>query len=189
MAEPRRRAGRDAAETRGRILAVAQSLFAERGYAGTSVADIAGRLGTSKAALYYHFSSKSEIAQALLAGPLEAYERLTAGAAGRPAEDLLAAVIETTEELHELVGVIGGDPSLQSARGALVSRSREINESVVAALAGEGPGRAGEVRAQAAYAVAKNGTLALLASGGGRLSPSDRAELLAAAVRALTADS
>jgi AcrR family transcriptional regulator len=41
--------------TRARILAIALELFAEQGFAGTSVADIAGRLGTTKAALYYHF--------------------------------------------------------------------------------------------------------------------------------------
>ncbi|MBO4275102.1 TetR/AcrR family transcriptional regulator, partial [Microbispora triticiradicis] len=141
MSESRvRTGGRDAARTRARILAVAQDLFAERGYAGTSVADIAGRLGTSKAALYYHFSAKADIAQALLAGPIEAYARLATAPGDRSAEELLAAVIDTTAELHELVDVIGNDPSLQSARGALVSRSREINDDIVRVLAGSGPG-------------------------------------------------
>jgi AcrR family transcriptional regulator len=189
MSEPRKRSGRvgrDAGETRGRILAVAQELFAERGFAGTSIADIAGRLGTSKAALYYHFPSKSAIVEALLAEPLDAYARLAGpGSADRPADELLAAVIDKTVELHGLVDVIGNDPSLQSARGALVTRSREINEGIVAALAGDGPGSPGEVRAHAAYAVVKSGTLALLTSNGGRLPAADRAQLLAAALRAL----
>jgi TetR/AcrR family transcriptional regulator, regulator of cefoperazone and chloramphenicol sensitivity len=54
-AEPGDPAGRpEKQDTRRAILAVAQELFAAQGYAGTSVADITGRLGMSKAALYYH---------------------------------------------------------------------------------------------------------------------------------------
>ncbi|WP_203977387.1 hypothetical protein [Planotetraspora silvatica] len=130
--------------------------------------------------------SKSAIVEALLAEPLDAYARLAGpDSADRPAAELLAAVVDTTVELHGLVDVIGNDPSLQSARGALVTRSREINEAIVVVLAGDGPGRPGEVRAQAAYAVVKNGTLALLTSNGGSLPAADRSQLLAAALRAL----
>ena len=67
--------------TRRAILAVAQELFAAQGYAGTSVADIANRLGMSKAALYYHFRSKTEILRALLEEPVAAYSRLVGSAA------------------------------------------------------------------------------------------------------------
>jgi hypothetical protein len=45
------------------------------------------------------------------------------------------------------------------------------------------------IRAHAAYAAVKNGTLALLAARGGHLSRPDRAELLAAAERALSTGS
>lgn len=47
-----------------------------------SVADITGRLGMSKAALYYHFSSKAEILRALLREPVAAYSRLAEEGAG-----------------------------------------------------------------------------------------------------------
>jgi AcrR family transcriptional regulator len=47
--------------TRERILEVALELFNERGYAKTSLREIADRLGVSKAALYYHFERKEEI--------------------------------------------------------------------------------------------------------------------------------
>lgn len=47
--------------TRGRIVAVARRLFSDRSYLGVSMSDIAAQLGISKAALYYHFSSKTEI--------------------------------------------------------------------------------------------------------------------------------
>jgi AcrR family transcriptional regulator len=174
----------DATGTRQRILAIALELFSEHGYAGTSIADIAGRLGTSKAALYYHFSSKSELIEALLERPLATYTALLEGAAQRSEEDLLAAIIDTTAELHAVTEVIGNDPSVRSAlRGGLLPRSREINEALTAALAG--PGTAGLIRAQAAYAVVKNGTLAAMSANGGRLGAGERDELRAAALRAL----
>jgi AcrR family transcriptional regulator len=47
--------------TRERILDIALELFAEQGYDKTSLRDIAERLGTTKAALYYHFERKQDI--------------------------------------------------------------------------------------------------------------------------------
>lgn len=47
--------------TRERILDIALELFTERGYDKTSLRDIAERLGTTKAALYYHFARKEDI--------------------------------------------------------------------------------------------------------------------------------
>jgi AcrR family transcriptional regulator len=55
-----------AQDTRERILAVAGELFTEHGYDGTSLREIADRLGFTKAALYYHFQSKEQIMEALL---------------------------------------------------------------------------------------------------------------------------
>ena len=181
--------GRDARETRRRILAVAQELFAEYGYAGASIASIAARLGTSKAALYYHFRSKAEILQALLEGPVTAYARLAddATAGRRGTQDLLRAVIDTTADLHALADAIGNDPSAQSAIRDLLPRSRDINEAITAALAGPQADPASVVRAHAAYAAAKNGTLTLLAANDGRLSQDKRNELLTAAMHALAA--
>jgi AcrR family transcriptional regulator len=51
--------------TRERILSVALDLFTRKGYEATSLREIADELGFSKAALYYHFSSKQEILLAL----------------------------------------------------------------------------------------------------------------------------
>jgi AcrR family transcriptional regulator len=49
-------------DTQHRILDEAQILFSERGYVGTTVQQIADKLGITKAALYYHFSQgKAEI--------------------------------------------------------------------------------------------------------------------------------
>ncbi len=52
-------------DTRQRILSVALDLFTDQGYDGTSLREIAERLGVTKAALYYHFESKEDILMAL----------------------------------------------------------------------------------------------------------------------------
>src|SRR6202789_2483059 len=49
------------ASTRERILDIALELFVDQGYDKTSLRDIAERLGTTKAALYYHFERKQDI--------------------------------------------------------------------------------------------------------------------------------
>jgi AcrR family transcriptional regulator len=69
--------------TRSRILDAALDLFSEHGFEGTTLQQIADRLGFTKAALYYHFRSKDDLLQALnepavrdCESLLEAYEQL-----------------------------------------------------------------------------------------------------------------
>lgn len=52
--------------TRSAILAKAADLFSEKGYAGTSMSDLAEDLGLSKAAIYHHFESKESILMTLV---------------------------------------------------------------------------------------------------------------------------
>jgi AcrR family transcriptional regulator len=55
----------EGASTRERILDVALELFTKQGFDGTSLREIAEKLGVTKAALYYHFASKDDILMAL----------------------------------------------------------------------------------------------------------------------------
>lgn len=50
-----------AGDTKKLISETAIELFAQNGYLGTSMSDIAGRLGITKGALYKHYASKQEI--------------------------------------------------------------------------------------------------------------------------------
>lgn len=50
-----------ASDTRERIIDTALELFSQSGYLGTSMNDIAQRLGITKAALYKHYAGKQEI--------------------------------------------------------------------------------------------------------------------------------
>lgn len=52
--------------TKERILQISLELFAQNGYLGTSMGDIATRLGITKAALYKHFTGKQEILDCIL---------------------------------------------------------------------------------------------------------------------------
>ncbi|TDC97709.1 TetR/AcrR family transcriptional regulator [Actinomadura sp. 7K507] len=85
-------AGVTAAETRERLLRAAADAFAQRGYDGTRVADIARAAGVSNGALYAHFDSKAE----LLVAALRAHGRrllgeLFAADPDRPVTELLLA--------------------------------------------------------------------------------------------------
>ncbi|SDJ40208.1 regulatory protein, tetR family [Nonomuraea maritima] len=53
-------------DTRTRILEAARELFAEHGYAGTSLADIASAVGLTKTAVAYRFHPKDRPAAELL---------------------------------------------------------------------------------------------------------------------------
>ena len=64
MARPAKAEGRD---TRQAILDASLDLFAERGFHGTSMREIARAVGVRESALYHHFDSKQAIFQALLA--------------------------------------------------------------------------------------------------------------------------
>ncbi len=51
--------------TRGKLIATGRTLFSERGFAATSTEDILGASGVSRGAMYHHFSSKTELFQAV----------------------------------------------------------------------------------------------------------------------------
>jgi AcrR family transcriptional regulator len=174
-------------DTRQRILDVAQDLFARQGYTGTTIADIARPLGITTAALYYHFKSKADILESLLAEPLAAYTRLIERATEQrlPADALLSAYIDFIAETRELIPVIAADPAARAMVDERLPRTpQETTETIVSALTGPHPGRSALIHAHAALAVVKEGTLMALA-GGERLTTDDRDDILAAALGAL----
>jgi AcrR family transcriptional regulator len=77
---------KNVAGTRDTILAVASHRFAERGYAGTSLAEIADDVGIRTPSLFHHFPSKLELYRAVL---LDAFD------------DWFALVHETTASARE----------------------------------------------------------------------------------------
>jgi AcrR family transcriptional regulator len=76
-----------ASDTRRRIQDVARELFSEKGVQRTSLQDIASRLGITKPALYYHFSSREELVRSILQPLIDEGERFLAEQEKRSATD------------------------------------------------------------------------------------------------------
>jgi TetR/AcrR family transcriptional regulator len=67
--------------SRRRILSVAQREFAERGFRGARLQDIAGRAGLSHPTLLYHFKSKEDLYAAVIAAAVADWAHDTEAAA------------------------------------------------------------------------------------------------------------
>ena len=86
-----------AGDTKERILEKALALFAQSGYLGTSMNDIASQLGITKAALYKHYTSKQEILDSIVER-MNQMDRERAEAYGMPemqAEDFADTYVHT----------------------------------------------------------------------------------------------
>src|SRR3990172_1937939 len=82
--------------TPDRLRQAAAELFAERGFAGTSMADLAERVGVAKASLYNYYPSKEDLLFDLLRRGLEAWLTCCVGALdlGGSCEERLRRLVE-----------------------------------------------------------------------------------------------
>ena len=65
VGRPRQKGSSGSANPRDEILKVASRLFSMKGYAGTTMAEIADVVGIRGPSLYYHFSDKADVLRAL----------------------------------------------------------------------------------------------------------------------------
>lgn len=63
--------GAKGAQTREHILATAEAIILQRGYAGTSIEDIINQAGITKGGFFYHFDGKIDLARGLITRFLE----------------------------------------------------------------------------------------------------------------------
>ncbi len=91
-----------AAERRASILAVAKVLFADKGYHGVAVDEIASRLGVSPAVLYRHFPSKEALYGEVL-DTLSAQRENYVDAALRSPDDFGSILLRMTQVFAESV--------------------------------------------------------------------------------------
>lgn len=85
---------------RERILEEAVKLFYERGFSGTTLDDIAGRLGVTKPFIYTHFRSKVELLEAVCRPTIEmSLDAIAqeASKSGSPTERLYNGVVRFTK--------------------------------------------------------------------------------------------
>src|SRR5699024_6872157 len=84
------RKSKEAQERRNEILDVAEVLFNEKGYDGTSTNDILKKIGIARGTLYYHFESK----EAIMDGIIDRYHKKVIEGAQAIAEKKELPVIE-----------------------------------------------------------------------------------------------
>ena len=108
--------------TRKQILDASLRLFSERGFARTTVRDIARMAGITDAAIYYHFASKRELLEALVEerGFVTSLQNLERFDAEAPLDEALlwmaSGAINLMDENREFLRLIimeglGGDPA------------------------------------------------------------------------------
>ncbi len=117
------RVGRWTPDARGRLAQAAIELYAERGFEGTTVADIAERAGVTERTFFRHYADKREV---LFAGSSAMQEAVLAAIAAAPADAppftvagegmrAAAALIDSADADYprRRSAVIAANPSLQ----------------------------------------------------------------------------
>ena len=103
--ERRQASGRRSDARWSEILQGAATVFARRGYAQTTIEDIADEVGINRATLYYYVGTKEELLVALLDGPIDTLRTRLEEVAGRPLparDKLVAALREYSRTMTEL---------------------------------------------------------------------------------------
>jgi len=109
-----RRTKEEALETRSKILEAAEQAFYERGVARTTLADIAALAGVTRGAIYWHFSNKADLVQAMLDTLHEPLDELAKASENQDELDPLGCMRKQLVDLFRQVAI---DP-----------KTRRINE-------------------------------------------------------------
>lgn len=137
------RRARQAAQTRRDILNAARRLFAEKGYAATSVAEVAAAAGASVQTIYDSVGSKAELVSAL--NDLIDEEGGVAPLAGRiPGETdpraLLEIAVSITHNIckrcGDIIGAVYGAANVEPALAVVRDESRRRHREGIAWLTG-----------------------------------------------------
>jgi AcrR family transcriptional regulator len=112
-----------AQRTRQAVLDTARHLFADRGFAGTSLQDIADAMGVRKANVYYYFKTKAAILDALLDERVSGLDALLAVAESEASlearrELIVVGFAEEVVRAYRTVAPIDfADPAVRSVPG------------------------------------------------------------------------
>jgi len=126
---------RDPEDKRARLMAAARELFAQRGFAATTTADVARRAGVSEGIVFHHFGSKAELLEEVAAdygrALASAMFAAAASASGSPpAEAMLRAAFGYVRE-HGALARLLRTPDV----GEKSAAKRASREHIVDALA------------------------------------------------------
>jgi AcrR family transcriptional regulator len=134
-----------------RIARLALDRFRVDGFVGTSIADLAGALGVSKAAIYYHYRSKDTLLHRLVDPLLDAIDACIGDhtTPAQPPRGLLGAYLAVLLAHRELVPLIATDVAVLN-HPSIGPRLRAQNHQLRTLLAGPNTTVAAKLRAEAA---------------------------------------
>jgi len=103
LRSPAKELGPRANRTIARILEATRSIFLTRGYAGTTIDEIARVAGISRASFYTYFPTKRDVLLALGAGSADIFTETVSRFAAQPAhtDEVIAAFVDECFELLE----------------------------------------------------------------------------------------
>lgn len=137
-----------------RIARLALARFRVGGFAGTSIADLAGGLGVSKAAIYYHYRSKDALLHRLIDPLLDAtdaciQDHSTPAGSARTPRQLLEAYLAVLLAHREVVPLVVSDLAVLN-HPAIGPRLRVQNQQLESLLTAPDTSPSARLRAGAA---------------------------------------
>jgi AcrR family transcriptional regulator len=137
-----------------RIAQLALARFRVNGFVGTSIADLAGALGVSKAAIYYHYRSKDALLHHLVDPLLDAIDACiqdhpTPAASARTARQLLDAYLTVLLDHREAIPLITTDVAVLN-HPSIGPHLRAQNQQLRTLLADPDTSVSARLRAEAA---------------------------------------
>jgi AcrR family transcriptional regulator len=135
-----------------RIARLALARFRVGGFVGTSIADLAGALGVSKAAIYYHYRSKDALLHRLIDPLLDAIDACIHdhSTASRPTpRQLLDAYLNVLIAYREVVPLVASDVAVLN-HPRIGPRLRAQNHQLQSLLTASDTSVSARLRAEAA---------------------------------------
>jgi AcrR family transcriptional regulator len=134
-----------------RIARLALDRFRVSGFVGTSIADLAGALGVSKAAIYYHYRSKDALLHRLIDPVLDAIDACIQDhtTPARTPRQLLGAYLAVLIAHREVVPLVATDVAVLN-HPKIGPRLRTQNQQLRALLTTADTSVAARLRAEAA---------------------------------------
>ncbi len=146
-----------AAERREQLIDISRGIFAERGYDGSSIEEIAARAGVSKPVVYEHFGGKEGLYAVVVDREVRSLltmvqDALTAGHPRELLEQAAFALLDYIEQTPDGFRILVRDSPIGSASGSFVSIMGDIASRVEHILAAELKSRGFDAKAAPMYA-------------------------------------
>ncbi len=146
-----------AAARREQLIAIARSVFAERGFDGASVEEIAARAEVSKPVVYEHFGGKEGLYAVVVDREVRCLlsmmqDALTAGTPRMLLEQAAVALLDYIEQSSDGFRILVRDSPIGSASGSFVSIIGDVASRVEHILAAEFTARGFDAAAAPMYA-------------------------------------